>query len=43
MGFVKEFVYLAFKSNINESDKDWYGISYFREYKSLENDVYALS
>jgi len=39
MGFVEEFVDLAFESSRNESGKGWKGISYFREYKSLENDV----
>jgi len=39
MGFVEEFVDLASESNRYESGKGWYGISYFSEYKSLENDV----
>jgi len=39
MSSVEEFVDLAFKSNRNESGKGWQGISYFRKYKSLENDV----
>jgi len=39
MGFVKELVDLAFESSRNESGKGWQGISYFGEYKSLENDV----
>ena len=31
MGFVEEFVDLAFESNRNESGKGWQGISYFTD------------